>query len=207
MRLDADVELEEFVIVNEATTPTKSKKGDGYANMLADEGIELEDIVQGHEATTPIKSKTGEASIPLKGHRGGAIIPQKNMQEEGSINSINSNKLTEVQSLSWSIEVQSGSSAVKGYLANFCIFANSKQARASSGSRADGDEIKYSITSGLPRGWTADYDRFIAYLDTHAPLNSNYCTQRKEWEIGRYDIDEMVDLLKAYFVYLRDKVS
>jgi hypothetical protein len=67
--------------------------------------------------------------------------------------------------------------------------------------------IKHSSNSGLPKGWKATHDRFIAYLDTHAPLGWDGGIAFREYKKPRYTADQMVSLLKERFVRFRNIVS
>ena len=67
--------------------------------------------------------------------------------------------------------------------------------------------IKNSSNSGLPKGWKTIHDRFIAYLDTHAPLTRDGAIAFREWKAPRYTIDKMACLLKERFLRFRDIVS
>ena len=64
-----------------------------------------------------------------------------------------------------------------------------------------------SANSGLPRGWSSTHDRFIAYLDTHAPLNADGAVPAREWEHRRYSIEEMICMLHKTFPNFNDIVS
>jgi hypothetical protein len=67
--------------------------------------------------------------------------------------------------------------------------------------------IKHSSNSGLPKGWKANHDRFIAYLDTHAPLARDGTIAFREWKKPRYTVEQMICLLKERFVRFRTVVS
>ena len=67
--------------------------------------------------------------------------------------------------------------------------------------------VKHSSNSGLPKGWKATHDRFIAYLDTHAPLAKDGTIAFREWKRPRYTVEQMICLLKERFVRFRAAVS
>jgi hypothetical protein len=67
--------------------------------------------------------------------------------------------------------------------------------------------IEYPSNCGLPKGWKASHDRFIAYLDTHAQLNSEGGVPFRESKKPRYTVEQMVSLLKERFVRFRSVVS
>lgn len=67
--------------------------------------------------------------------------------------------------------------------------------------------VEHFSNSGLPKGWKATHDRFIAYLDTHAPLTSEGAIAFREWKVPQHTIDQIVCLLKERFLRFRDIVS
>jgi hypothetical protein len=62
------------------------------------------------------------------------------------------------------------------------------------------------VNSGLPAGWCNIQDRFIAYLDTHAPLNVDGSVPKRVWEQERYSTEEMVRMLHQRFERFDNKV-
>jgi hypothetical protein len=71
----------------------------------------------------------------------------------------------------------------------------------------DDSRDKASVSSSLPRGWSGIHDRFIAYLETHAPLSDDEPIPAREWGNRCYNTDHMIYMLHKKFPEFQNIVS